>query len=85
MIKDARAEYDEILFDIDNGSEAMVRKGNNLLYSLSGLTATYAALRRGADALMRSLYAIGPPGHFRHLIAPHNHLITSSPHHLITN
>ena len=31
------------------------------------------------DALMRSLYAIGPPGHFRYLISPHKHLITSSP------
>ena len=47
LIKDARAEYDAILLDIDNGAEPMVRKGNNWLYSLPGLTATYAALRRG--------------------------------------
>ena len=47
LIKAARADYDAILLDIDNGAEAMVRKGNNWLYSLPGLTATYAALRRG--------------------------------------
>ena len=47
LIKAARADYDAILLDIDNGAEAMVREGNNWLYSLPGLTATYAALRRG--------------------------------------
>ena len=47
LIKDARADYDAILIDIDNGAEPMVREGNNWLYNLPGLTATYAALRRG--------------------------------------
>ena len=47
LIKAARGDYDAIMLDIDNGAEAMVRKGNNWLYSLAGLTATYAALRRG--------------------------------------
>ena len=47
LIKTARADYDAILLDIDNGPEAMVRQGNDWLYSLPGLTATYAALRRG--------------------------------------
>ena len=47
LIKTSRAGYDAILLDIDNGADAMVRKGNDWLYSLPGLTATYAALRRG--------------------------------------
>ena len=47
LIKDARADYDAILLDIDNGAEAMVREGNNWLYNLPGLIATYTALRRG--------------------------------------
>ena len=47
LIKAAGAEYDAILLDIDNGAEAMVREGNNWLYSLPGLTAAHAALRRG--------------------------------------
>ena len=47
LIKAARADYDAILLDIDNGADAIVREDNNWLYSLPGLTATYAALRRG--------------------------------------
>ena len=47
LIRAARGDYDAIMLDVDNGAEAMVRKGNNWLYSLPGLSATYAALRRG--------------------------------------
>ena len=47
LIRAARGDYDAIMLDVDNGAEAMVRKGNNWLYSLPGLTATYEALRRG--------------------------------------
>ena len=47
LIKTSRADYDAILLDIDNGADAIVREDNNWLYSLPGLTATYAALRRG--------------------------------------
>ena len=45
LITAARGDYDAIMLDVDNGAEAMVRKGNNWLYSLPGLTASYAALR----------------------------------------
>ena len=47
LIRAARGDYDAIMLHVDNGAEAMVRKGNNWLYSLPGLSATYAALRRG--------------------------------------
>ncbi len=47
LIRAARGDYDAIMLDVDNGAEALVRKGNNWLYSLPGLTTTYAALRRG--------------------------------------
>ena len=47
LITSARGDYDAIMLDVDNGAEAMVRKSNNWLYSLPGLTASYAALRRG--------------------------------------
>ena len=57
LIKAARADYDAILLDIENGAEAMVRKGNNWLYSLPGLTATYAALRRGG---VLAMWSAGP-------------------------
>ena len=47
LIRDARGDYDAIMLDVDNGAVAMVQEGNNWLYSLPGLSATYAALRRG--------------------------------------
>ncbi len=47
LIKGAGGSYDAIMLDVDNGPEAIVRKGNDWLYSMPGLAATYAALRRG--------------------------------------
>ena len=57
LIRAARGDYDAIMLDVDNGAEAMVRKGNNWLYSLPGLSATYAALRRGG---VLALWSAGP-------------------------
>ena len=57
LIRAARGGYDAIMLDVDNGAEAMVRKGNNWLYSLSGLTATHAALRRGG---VLAVWSAGP-------------------------
>jgi spermidine synthase len=37
--------YDAILLDVDNGPEGLTRKENDWLYSMSGLSASYAALR----------------------------------------
>ena len=57
LIKTARGDYDAIMLDIDNGPEAIVRKGNNWLYSLPGLTTTYAALRPGGKL---AVWSAGP-------------------------
>ena len=57
LIRAARGDYDAIMLDVDNGAEAMVRKGNNWLYSLPGLTATYEALRRGG---VLAIWSAGP-------------------------
>ena len=57
LIKAAGGDYDAIMLDVDNGAEAMVRKGNNWLYSLPGLTAIYAALRRGG---VLAMWSAGP-------------------------
>ena len=66
MIWAARGDYDAIMLDVGNGAEAMVRKGNNWLYSLPGLTTTYAALRRGiGDMVCRSSTGI------RQTVAPY--------------
>ena len=57
LIRAARGDYDAVMLDVDNGAEAMVRKGNNWLYSLPGLSATYAALRRGG---VLAIWSAGP-------------------------
>jgi len=45
LLKVGRQTYDAILLDVDNGPEGLTRKNNNWLYSIDGLTASYAALR----------------------------------------
>ena len=57
LIRDARGDYDAIMLDVDNGAVAMVQEGNNWLYSLPGLSATYAALRRGG---VLAIWSAGP-------------------------
>ena len=57
LIKTAKGDYDAIMLDVDNGPEALVRKGNNWLYSLPGLTTTYAALRPGG---ILAMWSAGP-------------------------
>jgi spermidine synthase len=47
LIRQQSAAFDAILMDVDNGPEALVRLGNNWLYSLAGLAATRTALRPG--------------------------------------
>jgi spermidine synthase len=45
VIGKAKARYDAILLDIDNGPEGLSRDGNDRLYSLAGLGKAQAALR----------------------------------------
>ena len=40
----ARATYDAILFDVDNGPDGLTRAGNDALYAARGLAAARAAL-----------------------------------------
>lgn len=47
MIRAARADYDAILLDVDNGPNGIVRKGNDRLYDVNGLSAAHQALRPG--------------------------------------
>ena len=55
MIKTAKADYDAILLDVDNGPEALTLKGNDWLYSPEGLKTAFAALRpEGALAIWSS-------------------------------
>lgn len=47
LIAAARAEYDAILLDVDNGPNGIVRKANDRLYDINGLAAAHRALRPG--------------------------------------
>lgn len=45
VIKEERQAFDAILLDVDNGPEGLTRKKNDWLYTIDGLTASFAALR----------------------------------------
>ena len=48
----ARASYDLILLDVDNGPEALIHQANAGLYDASGIVACHVALKdRGALAV----------------------------------
>jgi len=45
ILKSAQCAFDAILLDVDNGPEGLTRKGNDWLYSPTGLDAAFEALR----------------------------------------
>ena len=47
IIAAAKAGYDAILLDVDNGPEGLSRDGNDRLYSLAGLSKARTALKPG--------------------------------------
>ncbi|GGR02410.1 hypothetical protein [Deinococcus ruber] len=47
VIRAARADYDAVLLDVDNGPEGMTQQENNWLYTPAGLAAARRALRPG--------------------------------------
>jgi spermidine synthase len=47
LIRTARADYDAILLDVDNGPNGIVRKANDRLYDVNGLAAAHTALTPG--------------------------------------
>jgi len=59
-IREARGAYDAIVLDVDNGPEALTRRGNDWLYGRSGLGAAFAALRPGGLLAVWSASAAAP-------------------------
>jgi spermidine synthase len=47
VISSAKASYDAILLDVDNGPDGLTVETNDALYSMAGLSAAKAALRPG--------------------------------------
>ena len=60
-IREPEAGYDAILLDVDNGPEGMTQAVNADLYSLRGLAAARAALRRGG---VLAVWSQGPDAVF---------------------
>lgn len=61
VLREGRQAYDAILLDVDNGPEGLTRKKNDWLYSIDGLTASFAALRPKG---ILAVWSAGPDQHF---------------------
>ncbi|UVK56751.1 hypothetical protein DBIPINDM_003381 [Mesorhizobium sp. AR02] len=61
LIRSEPAAWDAILLDVDNGPEGIVHKGNDALYSLSGLGAARSALKPGG---VLAVWSQGPDSGF---------------------
>ena len=57
LIRAARAAYDAILLDVDNGPDGLSRESNDALYDRAGLIAARAALRPGG---VLAVWSSGP-------------------------
>ncbi len=62
VIARARASFDAILLDVDNGPDGLVREDNKALYASRGLSAAKAALRPGG---VLAIWSAGPDPGFR--------------------
>lgn len=66
LIAEARASYDAILLDVDNGPDGLSRESNNRLYDLPGLQRAGAALRPGG---LLAIWSAAPDPAFRRLLS----------------
>ena len=57
VIASKPAAFDAILLDVDNGPEGLIRKANDALYDLAGLTAIRRALKPGG---VLAVWSSGP-------------------------
>jgi spermidine synthase len=60
-VRGARAAFDAILLDVDNGPDAFTVEANRWLYSAAGLAALYAALRPGG---VLGVWSVAPDHEF---------------------
>ena len=61
LIRSARATYDAILLDVDNGPEGLTKTANDSLYSAAGLNSARTALCPGG---ILAVWSQGPDEHF---------------------
>lgn len=61
IIRAPRSKFDAILLDVDNGPEGLTRKGNDALYTKTGLNAARNALQPGG---VLAVWSSGPDAAF---------------------
>jgi spermidine synthase len=61
LLRSQAAGFNAILLDVDNGPQAMIRRENDWLYGLEGLSAAYRALRRNG---VLAVWSAGPDAQF---------------------
>jgi spermidine synthase len=61
LVRTARADFDAILLDVDNGPDGLSRPENDRLYDAGGLGAAWAALRPGG---VLAVWSAGPDAAF---------------------
>lgn len=61
LINAARARYDAILLDVDNGPAGLTTDENDALYGATGLQSAHTALRPGG---ILAVWSAGPDGRF---------------------
>jgi spermidine synthase len=66
VIAQARAGFDAILLDVDNGPDGLSRNANDKLYGLKGLEAPRKALRPGG---LLAIWSAAPDGGFANRLA----------------
>ncbi len=57
ILRSEQLAYDAVLLDVDNGPEGLTRKGNDWLYSLTGLSTAFEALKPGG---VLAVWSAGP-------------------------
>jgi spermidine synthase len=66
VIAEGAGRFDAILLDVDNGPDGLVRLANDQLYTLAGLAAAKAALRRGG---VLAIWSAAPDAAFARRLA----------------
>jgi spermidine synthase len=61
MMASARASYDAILLDVDNGPDGLTTEDNSTLYGITGLYSAHAALKPGG---ILAVWSAAPDGRF---------------------
>ena len=64
-IREARAAYDLILLDVDNGPNALIHEANAGLYDATGIVACHGALKKGGAL---AVWAPGPDAGYVRLL-----------------